>query len=433
MNDDIRRRVFLNEVLSSHAYMLFYVREDPRQQAPVVPPSHVTPPSSKKRCAPHGPLGWGHTEDGEIADIDSVPLCKRAKYQQQLQQQQETGPTAVSLDSVFADVQTGVSHSADSAPHSAAVGSSHAKTGLLSQHSSLHADLNGNGSSSAGVSNGGFSIRQSRQHCDEEEGMGEDGGGGPGKANGNFFIGPPCRALPDPSRPPQASGQPSSGGNGAAGAKPDQHAANSPTLADANSPSPAGDTHGAAAASLSLAGDTPKRSGFMSFSLVNPLKGRSHSKLGSAAASASEPPCMTPPSQRLSSAPSCLEQQASQPAQRKKTPTSPIKPITFGDEPDIQCGHKRSRAESFATTELKAESDVELELEDEVPAAKACRTHMETPPDPPASSEQSQYSAPGTLLGGPHLNGFAASKSSTRLLVSFPDAMLLALWPFCSA
>lgn len=443
MNDDIRRQVYLSEVLNSHAYMLFYVRVNPRQQPPVVPPSHVAPPSSKKRCAPLNPLGSGQVEDGEIADsMDSVPLCKRAKYQQQ--QQHATAPAVVKRDPAFADAQNGFSHSADSAAHSAALGSSHAKTGILSQHHSVHADLNGN--TSVGISNGDLSMRQSR-HQGEEEGMGEGGGGVAVDANGGSFIGPPCRALPDMNRPPQTSAtgdlltyqhrpntwQPSSAGNGAvwkaSGAKPDRHAADSPTMADASSPSPAGSSPGAAAATPSLAGDSPKGFGFRGFSLASIKslsKGRSPSKLNSAAASVSQPACMTPPSQRHESAPICLGQQVLHPAQRKHSPTtSPIKPLSFDDEPNARSGHKRSRAESFAETELKSEYDVELILEDEVPVAQVCKTHMgnppdafsEPPPDPSASSKQYTHRPSGTLPAGSHAKGQAESKASTNPLL----------------
>lgn len=82
MNDDVRYRVLPDEVLKSHAYMLFYVQDQPRQEPPVVPPSHVTnPPKGRKRYSPMlSPLEDG--EAGKEVDLDSVPLAKRCKYQQ---------------------------------------------------------------------------------------------------------------------------------------------------------------------------------------------------------------------------------------------------------------------------------------------------------------------------------------------------------------
>ena len=368
MNDDIRRRVYSNEVLGSDAYMLFYVRANPRQQPPVIPPSHVAPPSSKKRCAPLSPLEEGEVAESKTADnMDMVPLCKRAKYQQQLQPQ----PAA----SASADVSN---HNAD------AMGSSHTRTDLLSQPNSLHA-VNGIGADG----DGGLVSRQINQQ-DGEEGINQGGGEGgvASIASRPSFIGPPTKPLSAASRPPQSSangdlltyahkrgiGQhntapplfPANGaGWNAADTKSDQAAATSPTMIDGNSPSPAGDSPRAAADS------STRRFGFMGFALSKPLTGRSGSKLSSPVASASQPTCMTPPSQRLNSAHTGLEQQLPPPAQHKQLPASPMKPLLFEEQSGVKSGQKRSRAESFAEAQTQVESDVELILDDEVPNAEA--------------------------------------------------------------
>ena len=442
MNDDIRRRVYSSEVLNSDAYMLFYVRATPRQHPPVVPPSHVTPPSTKKRCATLSPLEEEEVENGEIADnMDLVPLCKRAKCQQQLQQQQQhqqlTAPANVTLDPAFADAQSGYNHRADSTVHSRAsdaVGSSHTRTELLTQHNNLHGNANGN--SSAGVPNGHLVNRQSKQQ-DEEEGMANGGGRVSIEASGQCFLGPLANPLPDANKALEASadgdlltyqsrrskGQLPPPANGAAwnatGAKPGPAAAESPTMTYASSSSPAGDSPRTAASG------SPKRFGFMGFSIANPLKGRSAAKLSSAAASGSPPECMTPPSQRLTSAQSGLGLQPPLVAQRKQLLSTPMKPLLFDEQSDTRSGQKRSRAESFAETEdLKPE----LNLDDEAPVAQASRKPLprsHNPAAPHAASTQFILNASGTLPARPCTHSQTESKSSTHLLpVSIQDAML---------
>ena len=376
MNDDIRHRVYSSEVLGSDAYMLFYVRATPRQQPPVTPSSHVAPPSSKKRCAPLFPLE--EVSESETAhNLDLVPLCKRAKYQQQLQPQPAT--------SAFANAQRGQNHNAAAD----AGASSHIRTDLLSQPSSLHADANGNGV--VGNGDGGLISRQMKQQ-DAEQGMGE--GRIAGTASGPSFIGPPTKPLPDASRPPRSSangdlltyqhrqgiGQHDTApqlypareaGWNAAYAKSDQTDATSPTMIDGISASP---TEGSPKAA---ADGSSRRFGFMGFSLSKPVSGRCRSKLSSPAASASQPTCMTPPSQRLNSAQSVFEQQQLPPlAQHKQLLASPMKPLLFDEQSGAKSGQKRSRAESFVEAQRQAESDVELILDDEVPVAQACKSNL---------------------------------------------------------
>ncbi|KAL0027120.1 hypothetical protein WJX79_007555 [Trebouxia sp. C0005] len=68
MNDELRYQVSTDEVLNKcDAYILFYVRHRPRQQDPVVPPSHVDKPPTRKRCPPLSPL-----EDGEVAKAADI-------------------------------------------------------------------------------------------------------------------------------------------------------------------------------------------------------------------------------------------------------------------------------------------------------------------------------------------------------------------------
>ena len=383
MNDDIRHRVYSREVLGSDAYMLFYVRATPRQQPPAVPPSHVTPPSSKKRCAPLSSLEEEEVSESRTADnMDLVPLCKRAKYQQQLQPQQ----TSCSLAHAQRDQNP-------SAAAGARVGS-HTRTDLLRQPNCLHADANDNGMT--GVGDSGFVSRQVKQQG-EEIGMGQGGVGGgvASTASGPSFIGLPTKPLPDASRPPPPSangdvltyqhrrgiGQrdtasqlcPANGaGWNAAGAESDQTAATSPMSIEGISPNPAEDSPRAAADASS------RRFGFMGFSLSKPLTSRSGSKLRSPAASASHPVRMTPPSQKLNSAHAGLgqQQQLPPPAQRKQLLTSPMKPLPFEKQPGAKSGHKRSRAESFVEAQRQAESDVGLIPNDEVPSAQACKTSL---------------------------------------------------------
>ena len=82
MNDELRYQVSTDEVLNKcDAYILFYVRHRPRQQYPVVPPSHVDKPPTRKRCPPLSPLEDG--EVGEAADAHSGPSVKRSRLHQQ--------------------------------------------------------------------------------------------------------------------------------------------------------------------------------------------------------------------------------------------------------------------------------------------------------------------------------------------------------------
>ncbi|KAL0052000.1 hypothetical protein WJX82_006322 [Trebouxia sp. C0006] len=96
MNDELRYQVSPDEVLNKcDAYILFYVRHQPRQQYPVVPPSHVDKPPTRKRCPPLSPLEDG--EDGEAAGIPSGLMRETdashhnslSSQQQQQQQQQQ--------------------------------------------------------------------------------------------------------------------------------------------------------------------------------------------------------------------------------------------------------------------------------------------------------------------------------------------------------
>ena len=118
MNDELRYQVSIDEVLNKcDAYILFYVRHRPRQQYPVVPPSHVDKPPTRKRCPPLSPLEDG--EVGETADIHSGPLVKRSRPHQQqrdlLHANLSSPPPPRRLDPVLADGQNESQPMADSA------------------------------------------------------------------------------------------------------------------------------------------------------------------------------------------------------------------------------------------------------------------------------------------------------------------------------
>lgn len=423
MNDDIRRRVHSSEVHSSDAYMLFYVRVNPRQHPPEVPPSHVSPPSSKKRCAPLSPHGEGEVE--ATNNMDSIPLCKRAKYQQQQQQQQ---PAASALTNARSDQKDAMLHKY--APD--AVGS-HTRTDLLSQPNSLHAS--GNGNAAVGLHDEILISRQAKQQ-NEEEGRGQGEGGDPSTASAPSFIGPP-------TRPPQSSangglltyqhrrgtGQRDTvpqlclahgAGWTAAGAQSDQPAATTPTMLAGNSPSAAAD-------------GSSKRFGFMGFSLSKPLTGQSGSKHSPAVASTSQPACMTPSSQKLNSAHNGPEQQVLLAGQRKQLLATPMKPLSFDEQSGAKSGQKRSRAESFVEAQRHSDSDVELIVDDEVAPAQNGRTSLPSsqtvrrshiPAWPPPSCRHSMHKAAGSLPSKLGTDGQAESRSLTdQPLVSIHTAV----------
>ena len=418
MNDDTRHRVHSSQVHSSDAYMLFYVRVNPRQHPPVVPPSHVTPPSSKKRCAPWSPL-----EDGEVGaanNMDSIPLCKRAKYQQR--------PAASALTDAHNDQKDAMLHK-----HAPDAVRSHTRTDLLSQPNSLHAI--GNGNSPVGLHDEMLISSQAKQQNNEEDmGLGEVGN--PSTASGPSFIGPP-------TRPPQSSangglltyqhrqgtGQRDSApqlclANGAgwtaAGAQSDQPAATTPTMLVGNNPSTAAD-------------GSSKRFGFMGFSLSKPLTGQSGSKHSPAVASTSQPACMTPPSQKLNSAHNGLEQQVLLLGQRKHLLAIPMKSLSFDEQSGTKPGQKRSRAEVFAEGQRQSDYDVELIEDDEVAPAQNGRTSLpssqtvgrcHTPAWPPPSPKQSMHKAAGSLPTRVGTKSQAESCSLTDLpLVSIYTAV----------
>ena len=117
MNDELRYQVSIDEVLNKcDAYILFYVRHRPRQQYPVVPPSHVDKAPTRKRCPPLSPLEDG--EVGETADIHSGPLVKRSRLHQQqrdlLHANLSSPPPPRRLDPVLADGQNESQPMADS-------------------------------------------------------------------------------------------------------------------------------------------------------------------------------------------------------------------------------------------------------------------------------------------------------------------------------
>ncbi|DBA87946.1 TPA: Ubiquitin carboxyl-terminal hydrolase 24, variant 2 [Trebouxia sp. C0004] len=80
MNDALCYQVSTDEVINKcDAYILFYVRHRPRQQYPVVPPSHVAKPSTRNRCPPLSP-----SQDGEVGEAaQSGPLVKQSRLHQQ--------------------------------------------------------------------------------------------------------------------------------------------------------------------------------------------------------------------------------------------------------------------------------------------------------------------------------------------------------------
>lgn len=87
MNDEVRYKVNVNEVLHRcEAYMLFYVRIQPRQAHPSVPKSKVEPQSSRKRST--SPAAVDTAGISSDVDPDSVPLSKRFKLARPHQQQQ---------------------------------------------------------------------------------------------------------------------------------------------------------------------------------------------------------------------------------------------------------------------------------------------------------------------------------------------------------
>lgn len=411
MNDDSRRRVYFGEVLRCDAYMLFYVRSTPRQDPPVVPQSHVTPPSTRKRCAPLSPLEEGEVEDGEISsDLDSVPLCKRAKYQAQ-----QNGD----LLQANAPVGQQLSHAADAGFQ--------ANTGTLSQRRALHA--NGHSDGRHSMPNGSHASKLSPQ---EAEGVGEGTGGLKSAVSGASFIGPlnqpppvgmstpvaaPNRDTPTHQHRHKADQSvPSANGSGwsTADVNPDWAAAKGPDQTAANSPS---------AAAIS----SPKRFGFLGFALPTALnKGRSPSNVSLVAASDSRAACVTPPSQKLNSASSHPDSHGLPLSHgHQSLEALPIDPLLPGDKLHSKAGHKRSRVESGC--------DVELVLEDEISLAQDSRPHMpvsQNPPAPPrhpAASKQFMSESSGSLPALHRTHGQTDSKISAKspAVSSHPSCNLL--------
>ena len=262
MNDELRYPVSTDEVLNKcDAYILFYIRHRPRQQYPVVPPSHVDKPPTGKRCPPLSPLEDG--EVGEAADVHSGPLVKRSRLHQQqpdlLHARLSSLPPPRRLDPVLAGPQNESQPAADSGEllsHMAAYAQDSEADASNSMHSRANGGSRCNGSSGA---HGGLSQDQATW-SQQSQGSAEE---------------PSWLTAHDPHQPPETA--PSHGSV----ANYDQAAARGPSWDPVTSP-------GAVEAS-------PKPFGFSSFSLGSSKLGQAPPKPPQGSGSNKAAACLLPP------------------------------------------------------------------------------------------------------------------------------------------
>ena len=325
MNDELRYQVSTDEVLNKcDAYILFYVRHRPRQQDPVVPPSHVDKPPTRKRCPPLSPL-----EDGEVAkaaDIHSGPLGKRSRLHQQqpeLLHASLSSPTpARRPDPVLAGLQNESQPAADSATllsHMAA----YVQDSEADASNSMHSRANGGSRCNASSGKHGGLTKDQASWSQRSHGSAEE---------------PSWLAAHDAH---QAAGIAPSQGT-----LPDQAAARGPNWDTVSSP-------GAVDAS-------PKPFGFSSFSLGSSTLGQAPPKLPQGSGSNKASACLLP--LNLTGAdPTAVLANEQQPR---------YSPGIAAGGPVSKAGLKRPRPES------EAEQELELVLDDNSQAgpnrAKGC-------------------------------------------------------------
>ena len=307
MNDELHYQVSPDEVLNKcDAYILFYVRHQPRQQYPVVPPSHVDKPPTRKRCPPLSPLEDG--EDGEAAGIPSGPLVKRSR----LHQQQLSSPTPPRrLDPVLAGPQNESQPAADS--------------GILLSHMAAYAQ-----DSEADASNSMHSRANGSSRCigssRDQSGLSQDQDRWSQQSQGSAEE-PSWLTAHDPHQPPGTI--PSNG----AVANPDQVAARGPSWDPVTSP-------GAVQAST-------KPFGFSSFSLGSSKLGQAPPKPPKGSGSSKAAACLLSPNLAGADPRAVLANE--QPL---------YSPGIAAGSPVSKAGLKRSRPDS------EAEQELELVLDD---------------------------------------------------------------------
>ncbi len=369
MNDELRYQVSTDEVLNKcDAYILFYVRHRPRQQYPVVPPSHVDKPPTRKRWPPLSPLE--DREVGEAADIHSGPLVKRSRlHQQQLSNQ----PPPRRLDPVLAGPQNESQPAADSATllsHMAA----YAQDSEAYASNSMHSTANG-GSCCNGSSGDQSGLSQDQARWSQQS---------QGSADEPSWL-----TAHDPH---QAPGIALSHG---AVANPDQAAARGPSWDPVSTP-------GAAQAS-------PKPFGFSSFSLGSSRLGQAPAKPPQGSGSSKAAACLVPPNSAGDDSKAVLANEQ-QPL---------YGPGTAAGGPVSKAGLKRSRPDS------EAEQELELVLDDNIQAgpnrAKGSNLASAAKSLPVDAASQSRQAPIGSLSTGlmletdaSHHNSFSFSQQQQQ-------------------
>lgn len=357
MNDELRYKVSTDEVLNKcDAYILFYVRNQPRQDPPVVPRSHVAPPPIKKRCATLLPLEDGELGDDET-DEDTLPLAKRSKYQQQ--QQQALLPSLPLPSPVLAITEDDSQLKAESGQlsHMAAPTQDAQPDGIDAHCGKLLSEANGwhrvGGNTAAALldvnqHNGLAPYANGHSHAAANGHAQCQPAGQPqlsksnapphdqASVNGVHQIGASTDPLASTSQQSQVSVD-----------EPSWLSAHDPAQAAARGPSQA------AASSPGLAGGSPKRFGFLGFSLKKSL----HKMAADQAA------CMTPPSQRVKAPGARLPGDETHALSTSEL-THDAKAL------DLLAGkarQKRPRPEAMT----EQDSELELVLEDEAQAASS--------------------------------------------------------------
>ena len=346
MNDELRCKASTDEVLHRcEAYMLFYIRNHPRQGPPFVPPSHVDQPTTKKRC-----LSLSFMDNGygvRKADTDSVPPAKRLHSQQQ-QHLSHAKLSSLSLprrlDPVLADTHNDSQHLVQSSSllsHVAAYAHNSEADADAADDGRLHSRANGHGHSLAGSSSATPTLtRQGPQAAAQINGHSQ------ASSNGHFqggmhYDGHSIRQSGMRQQIQDSADEPS------------WLAAHDPHGADANGSSQ-GNANGQnghpVTGPAAQGNDGPQRFGFSGFSLSKPAQALPKKRAPTETASASTMPQLQ---SGHSSAPAQLPEGEQQPLVSH--------PGQAAGEAVSKVGHKRARPDSLT----EADQDLELVLEED--------------------------------------------------------------------
>lgn len=357
MNDELRCKASTDEVLNRcEAYMLFYIRNQPRQGPPFVPPSHVDQPTTKKRCLALSSMDNGYSV--RTADTDSVPPAKRLNSQQQQHLSHaklSSLPLSRRLDPVLADTQYDSQHTVQSSSllsHVAAYAQNSETDGDAADDGRLHSRANGHGHSLAGSSSAIPTLtRQDAQTSAQVNGHSQASANGRFQGAGSVHYDGHSTGQSRMCQQIQDSAD-----------EPSWLAAHDPHRADADGSSQGNangqNGHPVAGPAGAGQGDDPQRFGFSGFSLSKPGQALPKRRPPTETASASTMPQLQ---SGHSSAPAQLPDGEPQTAAAGEQQQLLSHPGQAAGEAVSKAGHKRARPDSLT----EADQDLELVLEED--------------------------------------------------------------------